>query len=82
MTAFEEIWSGSVAAQVEALPADIRDQVASLVRQVCGDPLGPDTAEAVGRPRTRVARAGRLTVQYQVDEIGEMVYVVGVDVGG
>jgi hypothetical protein len=79
---FDEIWSGSAQRAAEGLPPLLRDQAEALVRHVCRDPLGPDTAEHPQVPRTRVARAGRLAVYYQVDEIGEMVYVVGVEAPG
>lgn len=82
MTRFDDLWSGSAQSALGALAPMVRDQVEALVRQVCADPLGPGTVAAPDRGRTRMARSGRLTVYFQVDEIGELVYVTGIDTGG
>lgn len=77
MSRFDDLWSKTAGLQLDALPAPARDQIEALVREICADPLGHP--EAAGIPRTRVAREGRATVLYQVDEIERLVYVRGVD---
>lgn len=77
MTAFEDVWSGSALKALAELSAHAQDQVEALVRGVCVDPVG-SPLEGLGR--TRVARSGVVRVLFQVDVVGELVYVVRVEV--
>jgi mRNA-degrading endonuclease RelE of RelBE toxin-antitoxin system len=74
---FDDLWSKTAGEQLDELPAAVRDQVEALVRQICADPMSHP--EAAGIRRTRVARDGRATVLFQVDELERLVYVRGVD---
>lgn len=75
MSGYDEIWSRTADTDLNALDAAVRDQAAALVREICLDPMGPLTTEALEPPRTRVARTGRLVVYFQVDELDRLVYV-------
>ena len=77
MTRFDDLWSKTAGQQLDDLPGPVRDQIEALVREICADPLGHP--EAAGMQRTRVARDGRATILFQVDEIEHLVYVRGVD---
>lgn len=75
MSGFDEVYSRTADAELNALDAAVRDQATALVREICRDPMGPLTVEALEPPRTRVARTGRLVVYYQVDELDRLVYI-------
>ncbi len=77
MTRFDDLWSKTAGEQLAGLDAPVRDQIEALVRQICADPLSHP--EAAGIRRTRVARDGRATVLFQVDELEMLVYVRSVD---
>lgn len=75
MSGFDEIWSRTADAELNALDSAVRDQAAALVREICLDPTGPSTVESPNQPRTRLARSGQLVVYFQVDELDRLVYV-------
>lgn len=80
MSRFDEIWSGAATRSFEALSVAQRDRAEALVREICRDPYGAGGPVRVDGPaRDRLVVDGDITVHYQVDDIGELVYIVGVD---
>lgn len=79
MTAFDELWSRTAAAEYDSLDTARRDQVSALVREILRHPYGVGVPQDPDGPaRDRIAATGDVTVHYQVDDLGEMVYFVRV----
>lgn len=79
---FEDLWSRTADDTFRALPTDQRDQVTAAVRALCRDPYAEGTVELVRPARTRAVAVGTLRVLYQVDEVGDLVYVIGIETRG
>lgn len=79
MTYWEDLWSGTALVQYEALPLAARDQVDACVREIRRDPhvAGEELPVQMSRPLYG-AQAGLVNVVYQIDEIGESVYILRV----
>lgn len=77
---YDDLWAASAARAVEALDAGRRDQVEALVREICREPYAVGAPQIEDGPvRDRVAVTGDVSVHFQVDDLGEMVYVVRVE---
>jgi mRNA-degrading endonuclease RelE of RelBE toxin-antitoxin system len=78
VSGYDELWSGSAAADLDRFPPPVQAQIRLLVRRVCEDPAGGGTQEVPGLRRTRVLKTGLVGVFYQVDDLDRLVYVTRV----